>query len=204
MNGPQQTACFAKAILNYTFSLWPVHLSYCVIVWRPNQYTNEQYTSSKAINVSCRTTDKTWTIERANKRTDIELAVLGFARLWTAFAKQQKQCTVSHLVCICINIGLVTGINWKPFSLLYCSWGNAWEIQAKSGICGNLFVMFSIKFHVKLCNEYSEACYARLAFWAPTTGYYLKFFEKHDIEVSIAAWFSHAMPLMLFKKTPSR
>ncbi len=25
--------------------------------------------------------------------------------------------------------------------------------------------------------------------------YYLKNFEKHDIEVSITAWFSHAMPL---------
>ncbi len=27
------------------------------------------------------------------------------------------------------------------------------------------------------------------------TVYYLKIFEKHDIEVSITAWFSHAMPL---------
>ena len=34
-----------------------------------------------------------------------------------------------------------------------------------------------------------------------TLAYYLKFFEIHDIEVSLTAWFSHAMPLKhIFRK----
>ena len=64
------------------------------------------------------------------------------------------------------------------------------ENQAKSGICGNLFVMFSNK-------------YPKMIFWIflfqPILGGqpsdYTKLINIHDVGVSISAWVSHVMPL---------
>ena len=69
--------------------------------------------------------------------------------------------------------------------------GNAREIQAKSGLCENLFVMFSNKFHV---TWWTMLLTVEIPL-GPPKAYYLKIFEKHDIEISITAWFSHALPL---------
>ena len=40
MNGSKRTACFAKAIHNYTFSLWTVNIYSCALVWEVHWITS--------------------------------------------------------------------------------------------------------------------------------------------------------------------
>ena len=55
-------------------------------------------------------------------------------------------------------------------------------------------------FQVVIFKVLPSSCLVRKA-------YYLKIFEKHDIEISFTAWFSHAMPLKInqsWLKVPSK
>ncbi len=94
---------FRKEVFSY--SLFGYNRNFCFpqLTWSAGSwpYTKEEPTNSKAINVRSwtrhRRTDRR-TDEWTDERTEDLIAVISFARLWTAFAKQQSVLFLSDCV----------------------------------------------------------------------------------------------------------
>ncbi len=98
MNGPQRTAVFRKEFLSYSWFRYKRNLSDPCLIWCPGCRTRWERTDERTDGLT-------------DGRTDGELAVLSFARLWTAFAKQWVFDAPSHLR-VSILVQRASSTNW--------------------------------------------------------------------------------------------